>query len=59
MSVIIQPLRQVAPPLEQTLITHTQGLLEYNIPSSFGAEEGLHKICYVQTVSGYYFRDNM
>ena len=50
----------MAPYLEQTLITHTQGLLGYNIlefcqvPGSSGEEdfEGLHQICYVQIVFG-------
>ena len=55
----------MAPPFEQTLITHIEGLLGYNI-SEFRQVvlekkifKGLHQIWNFQIVFGYYFANNV
>ena len=54
----------VEPPFEQTLITHNQGLFVCNIEDFCSVVlekkifKGLHSICYVQIVFGYYFANN-
>ena len=54
---IFQPIMQMAPYLEQTLITHTQGLLGYNIlefcqvPGSSG-ELAMFKLSLADNVGG-------
>ena len=51
----------MAPPLEQTLITLNQGLFVCNIQECCSVVlekkifKGLHSICYVQIVFGYYY----
>ena len=55
----------MAPPFEQTLITHAQGLFVCNILEFCSVVwekkmfKGLHKINYVQILFGYYFADNV
>ena len=55
----------MAPPFEQTLITHTQGLFVCNI-EEFGQVvlenkifKDLHHIFYVQIIFDYYFANNV
>ena len=58
---IISPIKQVAPPFEQTLITHTQALFVCNIYELCRVVlekkifKCLHQIFYVPFVIGYYF----
>ena len=55
----------MAPPFEQNLITHTQGLFLCNILEFCGAVlekkifKGVHKIFCVQIVFGYYYVNNV
>ena len=56
---------QVAPPFQQTRITHTQGLFVCNIEQFCSVVlkkkifKGLHSVCYVQIIFGYCFTNNV
>ena len=55
----------MAPPFEQTLITHNQGLFVCNIQEFYSVIlekkifKGSHQLFYVQIFLGYYFANNV
>ena len=58
-------LMKATPPFEQTLITHNQGLFVCNIQEFCSVVfekkifKGLHSVCYVRIIFGYYFANNV